>query len=102
MLDLITWVAEKQISMSFPIGPDPRTGEPDTLFQVQDPFGLRRSVTPVFVRDFSDGMFYGCGTSFFVTPFGQQLSAMHIVTDFLQQRGLSVRPNMTTIHDSSN
>ncbi|MDH6263861.1 serine protease [Bradyrhizobium sp. BR13661] len=86
--------------MAFPIGPDPRSQEPETDFLIQDPFGLRRAVTPVFAFDLNDGMLVdpvnglsiGLGTSFYVTPFGHQLSAMHVVTDFLNELGVPIRP----------
>src|ERR1700681_3521835 len=87
--------------MAFPIGPDPRTGEPESLFLIQDPFVLRRSIAPVFVRDLGNGMFYGSGSSFFVTPFWRQLSAMHVVTDFFEEMGVPVRPNTSTLHEPS-
>jgi serine protease Do len=78
--------------MPFPVEPQRGLNEPEDYFTVQDPFGLRKAVTPVFVRDLRDGMFTGCGTSFFITPFGRQLSAMHIATDFLNERGIAIRP----------
>jgi serine protease Do len=78
--------------MPFPIMPDPGGGEPESDFRIHDPLGLRRAVTPVFVRDLQDGMFKGYGTSFYVTPFGHQLSAMHVATDFFNERGIRVDP----------
>jgi hypothetical protein len=83
--------------MPFPIEPDARTDETESDFLIQDPFGLRRAITPVFVRDLHDGMFEGCGTSFYVTPFGRQLSAMHITTDFFNDRGIFIRSGPTKI-----
>src|ERR1700731_1840911 len=85
--------------MAFPIGPDPRGSEPESDFLIQDPFVLRRAVTPFFAFDLQDGMLTeprkgeakGIGTSFYVTPFGHQLSAMHVTTDFLNARNLSMR-----------
>lgn len=85
--------------MAFPIEPDPRGSEPESDFLIQDPFGLRRAVTPFFAFDLQDGMLTepkegeakGIGTSFYVTPFGHQLSAMHVTTDFLNTRNLSIR-----------
>ena len=85
--------------MPFPIEPDPRTSEPESDFLIQDPFGLRRAVTPFFAFDLQDGMLAeprtgaaeGIGTSFYVTPFGHQLSAMHVTTDFLNARKASIR-----------
>ena len=88
--------------MPFPIGPDPRSNGPETDFLIQDPFGLRRAVTPVFAFDLQDGMLtdprngisIGLGTSFYVTPFGHQLTAMHVTTDFFNAQGISIRPGL--------
>src|SRR5258707_154110 len=86
--------------MPFPIEPDPRSNEPEIDFLIQDPFGLRRAVTPVFAFDLRDGMLsdprngmsIGLGTSFYVTPFGHQLSAMHVTTDFFNAQGIAIQP----------
>jgi hypothetical protein len=86
--------------MPFPIEPDRRFNEPEADFLIQDPFGLRRAVTPVFAFDARDGMLtdprdgtsIGLGTSFYVTPFGRQLSAMHVITDFFNALRISIRP----------
>jgi serine protease Do len=86
--------------MPFPIEPDPRHSEPESDFLIQDPFGLRKAITPFFAFDLQDGMLAnpangaseGLGTSFYVTPFGHQLSAMHLTTDFLNARKASIRP----------
>jgi hypothetical protein len=82
--------------MAFPIAPDRRRAESDSDFYVADPFGLRKAITPVYVRDLNNGMFRGCGTSFYINPFGRQLSAMHVTTDFFNAHGISVRPGTTT------
>jgi serine protease Do len=82
--------------MPFPIMPDAGRGEPESGFTIHDPFRLRRAVTPVFVRDLRDGMFTGYGTSFYVTPFGHQLSAMHVATDFFNERGIRFHPGVNT------
>ena len=42
--------------MPFPITPDPRLKELETDFMIQDPFGLRRAVTPVFAFDTQEAM----------------------------------------------
>jgi hypothetical protein len=84
--------------LSFPI--EPHVSEPESDFLIQDPFGLRRAITPFFAFDLSDGMLTnpangaaeGLGTSFFVTPWGRQLSAMHLTTDFLNARRAVIRP----------
>jgi hypothetical protein len=41
--------------LSFPI--EPQVSEPESDFLIQDPFGLRRAITPFFAFDLSDGMF---------------------------------------------
>ena len=79
--------------MSFPIMPDSRTDDGEALFLVQDPFRLRRSVTPVFISNHMTGDMQGCGTSFCIPPFGRQLSAMHVITDFFNERSISIRPS---------
>jgi hypothetical protein len=75
-----------------------QASEPESEFLIQDPFGLRKAITPFFAFDLSDGMLAnpvnsaaeGLGTSFYITPWGRQLSAMHLTTDFiLCQRPLS-------------
>jgi serine protease Do len=85
--------------MPFPI--EPEHGEPENDFLIQDPFGLRMAVTPFFSFDLHDGMLsaprtgesVGIGTSFYVTPFGRQLSAMHVTTDFLNERKARLQPS---------
>jgi serine protease Do len=84
--------------MPFPIEPDARFSEPESDFTIQDPFGLRLAITPVFAFDLQDGMLrnprhgvsIGLGTSFYVTPFGRQLSAMHVTTDFFNAQKVSI------------
>jgi len=83
--------------MPFPI--EPQSSKPEYDFPIQDPLGLRKAVTPFFAFDLQDGMLNnpgsgaseGLGTSFYVTPFGHQLSAMHLTTDFLNARKASIR-----------
>jgi serine protease Do len=85
--------------MPFPIFPDPRTNEAESYFRIQDPFGLRRAVTPVFVHNLRDDKITGCGTSFSISPFWHQLSAMHLVTDFFEDSGIDIRPGTAAMHD---
>lgn len=84
-------------NMPFPIGPDLRLNQSENDFTVCDPFGLRLAITPVFAVDLREGDLrrdprngepVGLGTSFYVTPFGQQLSAMHVVAEFLNTEGI--------------
>jgi hypothetical protein len=44
------------------------------------------------LTDPRNGMSIGLGTSFYVTPFGHQLTAMHVTTDFFNTQGISIRP----------
>lgn len=46
--------------MPFPI--EPEHGEPESDFPIQDPFGLRKAVTPFFAFDLQDGMLSQPGT----------------------------------------
>lgn len=50
------------------------------LFQIDDPFGLRRAVLPVFLRN-SDGSAVGYGTAFHIDGWGRLLTAEHVVAD---------------------
>jgi len=52
-----------------------------TLFEpflIQDPFGLRKAVVPVFKRDVN-GEIYGMGTAFHVDGWGTFLTADHVI-----------------------
>jgi serine protease Do len=58
----------------------PQRGEPATQFLVQDPFGLRKAIVPVFWAG-ADGMLIGQGTAFAVDPFGTFITADHVIAD---------------------
>ncbi len=47
-------------------------------FLIQDPFGLRKAVVPVFKRDMN-GHIYGMGTAFHVDGWGTFLTADHVI-----------------------
>ncbi len=64
----------------------PNDGDPSTLFKVDDPFGLRKAIVPIFHADDTD-ILMGMGTAFALDPWGGFLSADH-VTDFLR-RGIA-------------
>lgn len=66
-----------------PYGQDAHLG---TLFPIDDPFGLRRAVVPVFQRDL-DGSVRGVGTAFHVDGWGRLLTADHVV-DCIRARHL--------------
>ena len=90
--------------MPFPIGPAAGSKEPESNFSIQDSLGLRCAVTPVFAIDLQDGTLrapghggrHGLGTSFYVTPFGHQLSAMHVITDYLNEAEVIISPGSIT------
>jgi len=52
-------------------------------FLIQDPFGLRKAVLPVFKRD-SNGELCGMGTAFHIDGWGTFLSADHVI-DFARE-----------------
>lgn len=58
-----------------PYGEDASFGVP---FPINDPFGLRRAVVPVFLRN-PDGSAVGVGTAFHVDGWGRLLTADHVV-----------------------
>ncbi len=62
--------------MPFPILP--REGEDEALFEINDPFKLRRSVIPLFQIDRQTNLVYGKGTGFRVDPFATYLTAYHV------------------------
>lgn len=60
-----------------PYGDDISDGVP---FPIDDPFGLRRAVLPVFLRNL-DGSAVGCGTAFHIDGWGRLLTADHVVEE---------------------
>lgn len=63
-------------------GLEPRSGEGIERFLVQDPFGLRRAILPMFAAD-EQGRLHGMGTAFAADPWGTFLTADHVV-DFMR------------------
>src|SRR5947207_2973687 len=61
--------------MPFPILPE--EGEDEALFEINDPFELRRSVIPLFQIDRQTNLVYGKGTGFRIDPFATYLTAYH-------------------------
>ncbi|MEN5229744.1 serine protease [Brevundimonas naejangsanensis] len=60
----------------------PEFGEGIEHFLVQDPFGLRRAIVPMFAAD-TEGRLHGLGTAFAADPWGTFLTADHVV-DFMR------------------
>lgn len=68
-----------------PLEPDPE--RPFYPFRIQDPFGLRTAVVPVFRQD-TKGQLFGVGTAFNINQFGTFLTAHHVI-DFSGESGTS-------------
>ncbi|MGY6274330.1 S1 family peptidase [Methylomonas sp. MgM2] len=61
-------------------------------FLVQDPWGLRKAIVPIFRRD-ANGELYGMGTAFHVDGWGTFLTADHVI-DFLRNQQHSEIDNL--------
>lgn len=61
-----------------PIVIEPIPGDPFKPFLIQDPFGLRKAITPVFKRNIN-GVISGMGTAFHVDGWGAFLTANHVI-----------------------
>jgi len=61
---------------------EPISGEGIERFLVQDPFGIRRAILPMFAAD-EQGRLHGIGTAFAADPWGTFLTADHVV-DFMR------------------
>jgi serine protease Do len=66
---------------------DPILKNPFKPFLIQDPFGLRKAIVPVFRRDMN-GEIYGMGTAFHIDGWGTFLTADHVI-DFAREHPLS-------------
>jgi serine protease Do len=62
---------------------EPTSEQPFEPFLIQDPFGLRKAVVPVFKRDLN-GVIIGMGTAFHVDGWGTFLTADHVI-DFARE-----------------
>lgn len=60
----------------------PNDGEAASLFRVQDPFGLRKAIVPMFHADERE-ILTGMGTGFALDPWGRFLTADHVI-DFVR------------------
>jgi serine protease Do len=76
--------------MPFPIQPE--AGKDERNFPVHDPFDLRTKILPLFYYDKSTELLSGLGASFKIDPFGEFLTAQHVLEDyFLPSNTLSDR-----------
>src|ERR1700733_8296498 len=86
--------------LAFPIKIKLKPGETEARFVIQDPWGLRRSVTPLFLVWGATPEIAGLGTSFFIDASGAQLTAMHLLTDVVNGRiGGHERIRSRTAHE---
>jgi serine protease Do len=76
--------------MPFPY-PPPVAPEQARGFLIQDPFGLRKAITPLFLAPIAAEASIGIGTSFFVAPHAVQFTAMHNILDVINLRICSGR-----------
>ncbi|MBV4458048.1 serine protease [Pseudomonas sp. COR58] len=77
-----------------PLAPDPE--RPFHPFRIQDPFGLRNAVVPVFRQD-TNGQLFGFGTAFNIDQFGTFLTAHHVI-DFSGENGTSRPVLLLSMH----
>lgn len=63
-----------------PIPLQPRENESPHHILVEDPFGLRRAIVPVFL-DNGQGVIVGAGTAFHIDNWGTLLTADHVIED---------------------
>jgi serine protease Do len=77
--------------MPFPVSPS--SGNDPRLFPIQDPTGVRHPIISLLAIDNRTGHASGLGTAFRIDPFGQYLTAQHILEVWL---GPS-RPHATVV-----
>jgi serine protease Do len=74
---------ENKANSEQPIVFEPILETPFEPFLIQDPFGLRKAIVPVFKRDIN-GEIYGMGTAFHVDGWSTFLTADHVI-DFARR-----------------
>jgi serine protease Do len=67
--------------MPFPIRLS--SADDPTNFLIHDPFGIRHAIISLLAIDDRTGRISGLGTAFRVDPFGQYLTAQHVLEDWL-------------------
>ena len=70
----------------------PRFGQTSARFEIEDPFGLRRAVQPIFLAR-PDDTLEGYGTAFSADGWGTFITADHITAD-LRAEARTSRPNI--------
>lgn len=78
--------------------------DPFRPFEIQDPFGLRTAIVPVFRRA-PDGRMFGMGTAFHFDGWGGYLTAEHVIDftrDALPKRGFAPQKTATLNPSTSN
>lgn len=63
----------------------PRDDQDEALFRIDDPFGLRSVIIPLFFIDRETEEISGIGTAFSVDPFGTYLTAYHVLESRVTQ-----------------
>lgn len=80
-------MSRSEIPIFFPLGAEerpelrpfsPPRGDPFAPQPLEDPFGFRKAVVPVFVEE-GDGVLLGMGTAFHVDHWGNLLTADHVI-----------------------
>lgn len=77
----------------------PSEQTPFEPFLIQDPFGLRKAIVPVFKRS-TDGEIYGMGTAFHVDGWGTFLTADHVI-EFARNHSKSASTSNTLLQNSN-
>ncbi len=67
----------------------PLHGERPHLFRLQDPFGVRKAIVPLFWQE-PDGHLRGLGSAFTIDPWGHFCTAAHVLAE-ANQRGAAIR-----------
>jgi serine protease Do len=73
----------------------PSDGEMDTPIPIEDPFGLRKAVVPVYLQN-QKGELEGSGTAFHADSWGTLISATHVF-ERLQMQEISRTPQVKAV-----
>lgn len=86
-----THLAVLERTMPFPVAPSP--GDDPRRFLIQDPMGVRHPIISLLAIDNRTGRAFGLGTAFRIDPFGQYLTAQHVLEAWLAPP----RPQQTVV-----
>lgn len=98
MKSILAVTCEDKVAPRHPISPLlPGSGNPFRFF-IQDPFGLRRAIVPVFLSNGEH--LIGSGTAFHVDHFGTLVTADHVVSAIREGRDFgNFEPNTEKLFD---